>query len=146
MDEWKRYSKNMSYGILFIFILFFSLLILVFLGSPQAAYIAFFNVYGLIAYLVIVISLGLYGIFLVRRAIDGMRAIREDARGKRIEITGVNPLGYPYGFYRGMKVLFDDEFIEKGQKYAVAGSYRMEGNWPTGLYIYTPADGKGEKN
>ncbi|MCL4345297.1 MAG: hypothetical protein M1375_03865 [Candidatus Thermoplasmatota archaeon] len=145
MEEWEKYSRNLGYGVLFTFILFFSMLILLFLGSPQAAYVAFFNIYGLLGYVVIVLSIGLYGIYLIWASVEEMRSIRNEVIGKRIRITGTNPLGYPYGFYKGMRVLFDEEQAGTGEKTVIAGGFRMDGTWPTGLYVYSVKNQDGDR-
>ncbi|MGP6206889.1 hypothetical protein ACNF42_02495 [Cuniculiplasma sp. SKW3] len=135
MEEWEIYSRRLGYGVLFVFILFFSFLILVFLGSPQATYIVFFNLYGLLGYLFNVTFIGVYGIYLIQDSIYKKDELRKEVVGKTIEIVGINPLGLPYGLYKGMKVIFYDTNIRKGIKVR-AGGFRMEGDWPSGIYVY----------
>jgi hypothetical protein len=143
MEEWEIYSRKLGYGVLFSFILFFSFLILVFLGPRQAAYVAFFNIYGLLGYVIIVSFIGLYGIYLIIYSVSKMKEIRSEVVGKKIQIIGKNPLGLPYGLYKGMKVIFDDDNVQNGN-IVKAGNFRMEGNWPSGIYVYEVIKESGE--
>lgn len=65
-----------------------------------------------------------------------MKKIREEVVGKSIKIIGKNPLGYPYGIYKGMKVNFDNNEDMPSGLMVKAGAFRMEGKWPSGIYVY----------
>lgn len=70
MEEWEIYSKRLGYGILYVFILLFSFLIIILLGFPWGVYIVFLNSYALLlVYSLIVLLLGVYGINLIEDSI-----------------------------------------------------------------------------